>query len=131
MTIYIPTSSAPAAQTLSESLWGLTMPPSVINGNATRLLFGTVTMKNASVWLACDDEITIPVHQDANVDPIAEILEPFVDSGVIDYPDIQALFDLVEITRGQELNVWQAFPQYWKDMGKTLAELQTLNLWPV
>ena len=128
--VYIPTSGAPAAQALSEGLWGLTVPPQYLNGNQTRALFGSVTMRDGSVWLACDTEFTIPVHQDAAVDPIAEILEPFIDLGAIDYPDIIELFDLIEVTRGQELNVWESFPQYWMDLGKTQSELQTLNLWP-
>lgn len=131
MITYVPTSNATVALTLSDALWGLTRPPAVRDVKDTTRLFGTLRMSDASVWLVVDTEFTIPVHALADVTPIAEILEPFVEAGAIEYYDLIELFDLIEVTRGAELNIWESFPQYWMDLAKDEAELQTLNLWPV
>jgi len=88
-------------------------------------------MTDGSVWLAVDTDMTVPVHSDADASPVAEILEPFVEAGAITWLEVLGLFDLIEVTRGQSLNVWESFPQYWMNLAKSEEELQTLNLWPV
>lgn len=131
MTLYIPTSGENTAAALSNALWGLTRPASAREEKDTQELFGRKAMSNGSVWLVVDTEFTIPVHQDADVTLIAEILEPFVEAEAITYLELIELFDLIEVTRGQELNIWESFPQYWMDLAKDEDELRTLNLWPV
>lgn len=131
MITYVPTSKATVALTLSDALWGLTRPPAIRDAKDTARMFGARTMTDGSVWLVVDTEFTIPVHALADVTPIAEILEPFVEVGAIEYYGLIELFDLIEVTRGQSLNVWESFPQYWMGLAHDEEDLRTLNLWPV
>ena len=130
MILYIPTSGTNTAQALSNALWGLARPMSVRGDDVTQEMFGSMTMGNASVWLQVDTEFTIPVHAEAELDGIADILQPFVDAGQLPADTNATLAAFIESKRGSTLVVYQAFPQFFKDQAKTQAELQTLGLWP-
>jgi hypothetical protein len=130
MITYIPTSGAETAQALSDSLWGLTRPPQVRDPEDTQQLFGTTTMKDGSVWLACDTEFSIPVHAQAELDGIADILQPWIDSGALPADTNTQLAAFIEASKGGTLVVYDAFPQLFKDQSKTREELISLNLFP-
>ena len=130
MILYIPTSGTSTAQALSNALWGLARPVSVRGNDVTQEMFGSMTMGNASVWLQVDTEFTIPVHAEAELDGIADILQPFVDDGQLPADTNATLAAFIESKRGSSLVVYQAFPQFFKNQAKSQAELQTLGLWP-
>lgn len=130
MILYIPTSGSNTAQALSNALWGLARPVAVRGDDVTQEMFGQMTMSNDSVWLQVDTEFTIPVHPEAELDGIADILQPFIDDGQLPADTNATLAAFIESKRGSSLVVYQAFPQFFKDQAKTQAELQTLGLWP-
>lgn len=130
MMLYIPTSGTNTAQALSNALWGLARPVSVRGDDVTQKMFGQVTMSNASVWLQVDTEFTIPVHAEAELDGIADILQPFVDAGQLPADTNTTLAAFIESKRNSSLVVYEAFPQFFKDQAKSQSELQTLGLWP-
>ena len=130
MTLYIPTSGENTAAALSNALWGLTRPVTVRDDRDTQELFGRKTMSNGSVWLAVDTELTVPVHLEAELDGIADILQPFIDAGQLPVNTNADLAALIESKRGQQMNVYDAFPAFFKSQAKTQAELQTLGMWP-
>jgi hypothetical protein len=118
MILYVPTSGAPVAEQLTTALWALSVPPQHQGANVTSKLFGTVTAKDGSVWLQVDTEMTVLVHPDADPTGIAVILEPFVVAGAITELELLEIFDLVEVCKGQQLNIWECFPQYWMNLAK-------------
>ncbi len=130
MTVYIPTSGENVAAALSNALWGLTRPVPIRDNKDTQEMFGRMTMEDDSVWLSVSTTFSIPVHAEAELDGIADILQPFIDAGQLPTDTNANLAAFIESKRGDELTVYDAFPQFFKDQGKTQAELQTLGLWP-
>lgn len=127
---YVPTSGDATAAALSDALWGLTRPPNVRSEKDTHRLFGSVTMTDGSVWLAVVDDYDIPVHADAELDGIADILQPWINDGLLPADTNMQLAALIESSKGGRLVVWGAFPQLFKDQAKTRAELEAAGLWP-
>jgi hypothetical protein len=55
-------------------------------------------------------------------------LQPWIDAGHLPADTNTNLAALVESLRGQRLVVYDAFPQLFKDMSKTYAEMITAGL---
>lgn len=128
--LYIPTSGDNVARALSNALWALTRPVPVRGDDVTQEMFGPLTMTNGSVWLQVDTEFSISVHAQAELDGIADILQPFITSGHLP-PDTNAqLAAFIESKRGSTLVVYEAFPAFFKGQAKTQTDLQGLGLWP-
>lgn len=123
---YIPT-TASAGIALAQALWHLHCPPG--EGNTTG--FGTVvTALDDSVWLEIDEEAVVHVHESAFLDGIADILQPWIDEGVLPADTNETLGAFIESKRGQRLIPWEAFPQFFKDASKSRDELVSLGLLP-
>ena len=120
---------AEAAEPLSEALWSLSNPHR--KPEDTQYLFGWIESKlDGSRWLEVPTTYTIPVHADAVLDGIADILQPWIDGGHLPADTNTVLSALVESSRGGLLTVYDAFPQLFKDMSKTREEMIALNLLP-
>lgn len=119
---YVPST---AAQTLSESLWDLARPPGVSTGEATAFMFPWIDdlQTPAKRWLVVDTTFAIPVHPEAVLDGIADVLQPWIDGGYLPADTNTELAVFVESKRGQNLTVYDAFPQFFKDQSKTYAEM--------
>ncbi len=119
---YVPST---AAETLSYALWGLTRPVNVRQPGDTSKMFPWVDdlQVPSKRWLVVETTYTIPVHADAELNGIADILQPWIDTGHLpaDTNDVLAAF--IESKRGQDLTVYDAFPQFFKDQSKTYAEM--------
>lgn len=125
MTRYVPSS---AAEALSNALWGLSRPPETRGPNDTQYLFGWITALDGSRWLVVDTDYEVNVHQDAVLDGIADILQPWIDAEHLPADTNTVLAELVEELRGRRLVVYDAFPQLFKDMSKTHQEMITAGL---
>ena len=125
MTRFVPSS---AAEPLSQALWSLSRPPAVRGPNDTQYLFGWVNALDASRWLMVDTEYEISVHAEAELGGIAVILQPWIDAGHLPADTNAQLAALIESKRGQQLVVYDAFPQLFKDMSKTHAEMIAAGL---
>jgi len=122
MILYIPSATA---ETLSDALWGLTRP-SQYRGNAdTNKMFAWIDDLQSPPhrWLIVDTTFTIPVHAEAELGDIADILQPWIDSGQLPPDTNTDLADLIEANRGQEFVIYDAFPDLFKDMSKTHEEM--------
>lgn len=122
---YIPSS---AAEPLSNALWSLSRPPAVRGPNDTQFLFGWENALDASRWLVVDTEYEISVHPDAELGGIADILQPWIDSGQLPDDTNTQLAALIKSKRGQQLVVYDAFPQLFKDMSRTHEQMVAAGL---
>jgi hypothetical protein len=125
MIIYIPSS---VAQSLSSALWALARPLSVQSNNFTKYLFGWVDATDGTRWLEVDTECQIRIHADAELGAIADILQPWIDSGDLPADTSTQLAAILDSKRGQRLVVYDAFPQLFKDMGKTYEQMVASGL---
>lgn len=126
MIIYIPST---VAELLSDCLWGLACPPKQRQGGTTKM-FPWVTATDSSQWLVVDTAYSIPVHPDAVLDGIADILQPWIDDGLLPHNTNEDLTSLVESVRGQQLTVYDAFPGLFKSMAKTREQMIADGLLP-
>ena len=131
MILYVPTSGSTVAAALSAALWGLSRPPQVRRPNeVTTGLFGFITCRDGSVWLQVDTEFDIPIHQDAILDGIADIMQPWIDAQLIPADTNTLLENIINSHRGQRLIAWDAFPEFFKEKSQTREQLIDLGLLP-
>lgn len=116
---------------MSNRLWGIARPPHLREPDETQQMFAWVVATNGSRWLVVDTNFTIPIHVDAELDGIADILQPYIDAGHMPSDTNAILAAFVESKRGQDLVVYEAFPAFFKAASKTMEEMQSLGLLPV
>jgi hypothetical protein len=75
-------------------------------------------------------DFEIIVHPLAELNGIADILKPWIDSGHLPADTNEVLQTFVETKRGQRLVIYEAFPPLFKFRSKTREEMQVLNLLP-
>lgn len=121
---FVPSS---AAEPLSDALWSLSRPPGMRGDDVTSRLFGWIDDLTGARWLVVDTEHRIPVHAEAVLGGIAEILAPWVGHGIAQQ-DIDALGMAVESHRGGVMTPWEFFPQVFKDLSKTQEDMITAGL---
>jgi len=125
---FILTSGANVADSLSNALWSLSRPESVRSEKDTQRMFAPVTCLNGSVWLQVDTLFSIPIHPLAELGDIAGIMQPWIDVGALPKDENEKLAAMIEGARGSRLNVYDSFPQLFRDQSKTRAELLALGL---
>lgn len=114
---YVPSSAADA---LSRMLWTLADPQPT---RGTTAMFPTVRALDDSLWLQVETTFSVPVHPDAVLDGIADILQPWIDQGHLPADTNTVLAALVESLRGQRLVVYDAFPDLFKQMSKSYDDM--------
>lgn len=119
---YVPTSST-AAEPLTQALWRLTNPAPA--SGETVAMFAIVQRESdGSLWLEVDTEFTIPVHADAVLDGLADILQPWIDAGNLPPTTNSSLEAFIYSKRGGAMTPWEAFPQLFHDLSKTAPEIE-------
>lgn len=93
-------------------------------------MFRTIVCTDSSIWLEIITTFGIPVHSEAVLDGIADVLQPWIDEGTLPADTNEVLAALIESKRGQHLTVWDAFPPFFKDQSKTHQELVDAGLIP-
>ncbi len=127
---YVPTSGAMVCEALTSALWGLARPPALRSDKDTQKMFGAITCLNGSVWLQVDTEFDISVHPEAELSGLADILQPWIDSGELPSDTNEVLAAFIESKRGGRMIPWEAFPQLFKDASKSREELISIGLFP-
>ena len=124
---YVPSS---AAESLSDALWALTRPPQVRQPGDTSKMFPWVDdlQTPSKRWLIVDTTFTIPVHVEAELDGITDILQPWIHSGHLPADTNATLAAFIESKRGQMLTVYDAFPQLFKGLSKSWQEMVDAGL---
>jgi hypothetical protein len=125
MILYIPSS---AAESLSQALWSLSRPPTLRTEQDTQYLFGWENVLDGTRWLVVDTAYEIIIHPNAELGGIAQILQPWIDAGDLPADTNTQLAVLIESKRGQNLVVYDAFPQLFKNMSKTHEEMVAAGL---
>ncbi len=74
--------------------------------------------------------VDIHVHHEAVLNGIADVLQPWIDGGVLPADTNETLAAYIESKRGQRMIPWEAFPQFFKDASKSRDELVSLGLLP-
>jgi hypothetical protein len=120
--------SSSAAEPLSQALWSLSRPPAIRSADDTQYLFGWVNALNQTSWLMVDTEYEINVHLDAELGEITAILQPWIERQELPTETNTQLAALIESKRGQHLVVYDAFPQFFKDMSKTYEQMIAAGL---
>jgi hypothetical protein len=120
---YIPSS---AAESLSAALLRLSDPHP--EGKVSQFLFGSILDLHGEKWLMVDTTLSLPLHAEAELNGIADILQPWIDGGHLPEDTNTTLAALVESQRGGRLVVYDAFPKLFKDMSKTHAEMIAAGL---
>jgi len=111
---------------LTRALWKLAVRNPAVG--ATDKLFDTVTALDESRWLLVDTTYAIRLHEAAELGEIGGILQDYIDAGTLPPTTNDDLAALIASKRGQMLVVWDAFPQLFKDLSKTTAEMITAGL---
>ncbi len=119
MTRYIPASQA---EPLTRALWRLAVP-NPAEGDTDKMFEVITALDDGALWLEVDTTFTILVHAEAELDGIADILQPWIDDGSLPANTNTMLAAFIESKRGQSLTVYDAFPQLFKDLSKTQAEM--------
>lgn len=122
---YIPSS---VAEDLSRELWSLARPITIRHEGDTEFMFGWTDDVVGQRWIEVHDDFSIIVHPDAELGGIAAILQPWIDQGHLPSDTNTQLAALVESKRGQQLVVYDAFPQLFKDMAKTHEQMVAAGL---
>lgn len=119
---FVPSS---AAEILSDALWGLTRPPQYRKIGDTPKMFPWIDdlQTPSKRWLMVDTTFTIPVHAEAELDGIADVLQPWIDDGYLPADTNSVLAAFIESKRGQNLTVYDAFPQFFKDLSLTQEQM--------
>lgn len=128
MNRYIPTSGQDTCEKLTSALWGLARPAHLRSEEDTQAMFGSITCIDGSVWLAVVDDFAIQVHEQAELDGIADVLQPWINDGALPADTNTNLATFIEAKRGQQLVVWDAFPDLFKKQAMTREELVKLGL---
>lgn len=108
------------ADQLSNALWSLVRPDSIRENQDTLYLFGWITDANGEGWLEAETDYTVRIHPDANLDKLIALIHPWINEGILTTDDLTGLRDTVANHKVSEepLNVYGAFPQYFKDASK-------------
>lgn len=125
MIIYVPSS---AAEELSRELWALSRPSTISQLGDTEFMFGWIDDIVGQRWIEVHDDFSIIIHPDAELGGIAQILQPWIDAGDLPSDTNAQLAAFIESKRGQRLVVYDAFPQFFKDMGKTYEQMIAAGL---
>lgn len=128
--IYIPST---AAKVLTERLWALSDPNPT---RGTTALFNVIAALDDSKWLEVAKDLSILIHAEAELNGIADILQPWIDQGLLPANTNTDLAALIESKRGQRLTVYQAFPALFQlqteanptGLGKTYQQMVDAGL---
>jgi len=125
---YVQTSGSDVATRLSGALWSLACPSSERAPEDTQEMFEIITCLDGTAWLAVVDDFAIQVHEQAELDGIADVLQPWINDGALPADTNTNLATFIEAKRGQQLVVWDAFPDLFKKQAMTREELVKLGL---
>lgn len=117
---YIPSS---VADQLSNALWRLSDPN--CDGKGTLYLFDWITDNNGSGWLEASTNALIKVDPAATLGEITTLLQPWIDNQTLPADTLTILAQTVaeHAASGEPLNVYNAFPQFFKDASKDRAAM--------
>jgi hypothetical protein len=122
MIVFMPISSA----AISSALLALSRAPDAPDDGQS--VFPVFKAVGGSLWMQVETEYEIEVHQNAVLNGISDILQPYIEREELPADTNEQLALLVESLRGQSLVVYNAFPQLFKDASKERKDMIAAGL---
>lgn len=119
MIVYVP---GLRVQEMSELLWRQ------LGADRAGGMFPVKTMTDGSTWMMVETTASIAVSQAAELDGMAELLQPYVDAGELPASALTDLDALIQSKRGQMLVLWEVFPALFQNAAQTGAQLGAAGL---
>jgi len=125
MTHYVPASTETNALLLSDALFALAVPRDLQPTDGLQDAFEVITALNGSPWLVVPDEFTLVMHPAAEINGLADVLQPYESQGHIPAGTIAALDVWIEATRvlptvaERTFCPWDKFPAFFKGLSKS------------
>lgn len=119
MIVYIP---GARVREMSELLWRQ------LGADRDGSMFPVKTMTDGSTWMMVETTASIAVSQYAELDGMADLLQPYVDAGELPASALTDLDALIQSKRGQMLVLWEAFPALFQNAAQTGAQLGAAGL---
>ena len=125
MTHYVPASTETNALLLSDALFALAVPSHLQPSDGLQDAFEVLTALNGSPWLVVPDEFTLVMHPQAEINGLADVLQPYVSQGHIPAGTIAGLKAWIEATRvlptvaERTFCPWDKFPAFFKGLSKS------------
>lgn len=128
MKLFIPAADATA---MSMALYELHHPAAVRDArDGTTSLYGVREALDKSLWLEVDTELSIRIHPQASLDAVAARLQPYVNDGRLPAGTLEGLSAYVEANRGLRMIVYAEFPDYFKSLALTEAQMVAKGKFP-
>lgn len=125
MTLYLPSTLAAA---LSEALLDLAHVPGLRHAAETQAAFARCRDVHGDCWLKMDARFSIVVHLEAELERISELMQPWIDDGVLPAAALGDLLALLDARRGLRLGVHEALPAFLKNLARTHEEMTAAGL---
>ena len=133
---YYPASSLSAGRALSDAMWQLCLPAEQRTGHDTVRAFEVVTGANDVTYVIIPDDFTAVLHPEADPTPVAALLQPFENGGLLPAGTTADLVAWVESTAAlltaaeRTFIMWDKFPAYFQALALTElpAEAQPVSL---
>ena len=121
----IPMSNYETGLSLSRALWSLSLPENASDSNVTEEML-SIRQHPQSGAAAAEVPIGQEYHVNAQADPsnLTSFLAPYVAAGDVSEAEAAATQQAIVDARGGHLEVWSAFPPYFRDMALTFEEAQ-------
>jgi len=129
MTHYVPASTETNALLLSEALFALAVPRHLQPSDGKQDAFEVITALNGSPWLVVPDEFTLVMHPQAEINGLADVLQPYESQGYIPAGTIAELDAWIEATRvlptvaERTFCPWDKFPAFFKGLSKSWQQM--------
>lgn len=129
MTHYVPTSGEVPAEKLSGALFALARPVALQPPEAIQDAFSVIEALNGTHWLVVPDEFTLVMHPDAEIDGIADVLQPWEQSGALPAGTVAGIDAWINTTRvlptieERTFCPWEQFTAYFRANAKTWQQM--------
>lgn len=125
MTHYVPASTETNARLLSDALFALAVPRDLQPSDGLQDAFEVLTALNGSPWLVVPDEFTLVMHPEAEINGMADVLQPYEAQGYIPAGTIAGFETWINATRvlptvaERTFCPWDKFPVFFKGLAKS------------
>ena len=128
MTHYVPASNEMNALLFSDALFALAVPRHLQPEDGRQDAFPVIEALNGSAWLVVPDEFTLVMHPQAEIDGIADVLQPWEQSGALPgtIAGIDAWINATRVLPSLEERTfcpWEQFHAYFRTHAKTWQQM--------
>lgn len=136
MTHYVPASTETNALLFSDALFTLAVPRHLQLEDGRQDAFPVIEALNGSAWLVVPDEFTLVMHPQAEIDGIADVLQPYESQSYIPAGTVAGMEAWINATRvlptiaERTFCPWDQFPVFFKSFSKSWQQMIDTGLLP-